>query len=41
MKSDVVDRLAKKMRPRLVAETEPNEPDVSSESRDSQDLRAG
>ena len=41
MRSDVVDRLAQKMRPRLVVEAEPNEPEASVEPQVSKDLRAG
>jgi methyl-accepting chemotaxis protein len=41
VRSDVVDRLAQKMRPRLVVEAEAEELDVSTEPRDSKDLRAG
>ena len=41
VRSDVVDRLAQKMRPRLVVEAEPNEPEASVEPQVSKDLRAG
>lgn len=41
VRSDVVDRLAQKMRPRLVVEAEPDEPEVNAEPGSSKDLKAG